>query len=364
MNVRQMMALAGGFLLVYLVLTLTHRPEITGEQFSPEERDPLSGVQRMQRGATSPMMDGYSLLPDENTPIDAPRSVERLAAMRRSGASWVALRPVLLQATGSADEIESVPQITEWEGIVRDAHQAGLQVLLRPLVVPRDGTSREFVSPGDSDAWFESYQRAMNPYLKLARQERVEVVCLGSNLGQLQNNPGWIRLIQEARRTYKGLLTYAATSNPETGYSAVSFWDELDLVGIDAFVPLSQQVDPTVDELERGWERFGEELDRWHRVRARPPILLTAIGCPAVRGGAANPLGAAIDGAEDLTLPARVAEAFYRALGKKPWLQGALWHTWSGGGPLQKPYCAQGRPLETSLETAFKARYGTPKKTR
>jgi hypothetical protein len=352
-NIRQIFAMSGGFLLVYVLITITNRPQIApnvgiSESAAASPAIPSDGAQ-----PENSRVHGYSVLPLEGKSMDAPESVARFSAMVRAGAAWVVLRPVLLQSHGWSDELDEGADLQEWTRTVQSAHAANLRVLLRPLVVPRDGSSREAIEPRNPGIWFESYTRALDPYVKMAARENVAVFCLGSNLSRLQTESAWTDLIRTVRRSYRGQLTYAATWDAGRSFQQAAFWQELDYVGIDAFVPLSTAPDPTTEELATAWQQVGEGLDVWQTQRAGPPVLFTALGYPALRGAAAGPLDTDSGAGEDLALPVRVAEGFYRVMEGKNWFAGALWHMWSGGSTRQAPFVIEGRPLENFLQTSF-----------
>jgi hypothetical protein len=49
-------------------------------------------------------------------------------------------------------------------------------------------------------------------------------------------------------------LTYAANWDK---YDQVSFWDELDFIGIQAYFPLTDQTNPSAEEIKKGWNPGG-----------------------------------------------------------------------------------------------------------
>lgn len=74
----------------------------------------------------------------------------------------------------------------------------------------------------------------------------------------------WRRLIAEVRKVYSGTITYAANFDE---YREVGFWDDLDLIGINAYFPLRELPDPEISEellateLELGWQRVYGEIE-------------------------------------------------------------------------------------------------------
>jgi len=72
----------------------------------------------------------------------------------------------------------------------------------------------------------------------------------------------WRVLIADIRKLYRGKLTYAANWAKEL--NDVPFWAELDFIGIQAYYPLTDKANPTVDELEEGWRRHLPSMEEIH----------------------------------------------------------------------------------------------------
>jgi len=93
----------------------------------------------------------------------------------------------------------------------------------------------------------------------------------------------WRRVIAEARRAYSGKLTYAANFDQ---YDAVAFWDELDLIGINAYFPLRRWEVPNLaaadlaGQLAAGWRRVLSGIDGFRQGRglADRQVLFTELG--------------------------------------------------------------------------------------
>ncbi|MEM7036834.1 MAG: hypothetical protein AAF570_07645 [Bacteroidota bacterium] len=73
----------------------------------------------------------------------------------------------------------------------------------------------------------------------------------------------WERLIEDTRRQYSGLLSYAANFD---NYMEVGFWDRLDLIGINAYFPLRNYKQSPANPkkfrkaLQESWEKILQEL--------------------------------------------------------------------------------------------------------
>ncbi|MCZ6508620.1 MAG: hypothetical protein O7A04_11330 [Acidobacteria bacterium] len=93
----------------------------------------------------------------------------------------------------------------------------------------------------------------------------------------------WRRLIEQVRQRYSGQVTYAANFDQ---YEFVSFWDELDLISINAYFPLRRHYLPALDPagmaalLESRWFVRLQRLDEFRRRRGLPEhrFLFTELG--------------------------------------------------------------------------------------
>jgi len=93
----------------------------------------------------------------------------------------------------------------------------------------------------------------------------------------------WIRVIDQVRKTYTGSLTYAANFDQ---YFDVDFWDQLDLIGINAYFPLRQRdlpaaaADDRVAIFRSRWSTILHDIDEFRRQEGIPNhrVLFTELG--------------------------------------------------------------------------------------
>ncbi|MDB4991662.1 MAG: hypothetical protein JWN04_6840 [Myxococcaceae bacterium] len=139
-----------------------------------------------------------------------------------------------LQVDYTATEIapfDSVhDELLSW--LVDQAKRRKLRVLLTPrLEVENEGPhSGGAIKPDNWESWWWSYRRVALHYARLGAMRKVAALSLGSELSSTEaQSDRWRKLIKEARKIYKGQLTYlAAPENVEK----VGFWEALDFVGI------------------------------------------------------------------------------------------------------------------------------------
>ena len=81
-------------------------------------------------------------------------------------------------------------------------------------------------------------------------------------------------------------MIYAA--NWDSEYKEIKFWDELDFVGIQAYFPLSNVINPATQDLETQWKPIVNELESFHN-KVNKPIIFTEIGYKSTSDAAIKP---------------------------------------------------------------------------
>lgn len=297
-------------------------------------------------------------------PASAPFEQEAFTSMRDVGATHVALVP---EGTVDLDTLEIRHDFRgQWYGETRDAtvegirlaRAAGLQVMIKPhLAVPR--MWRGELDVEDEAKWQHfaaNYRGFILSYALLAEEAAVEVLCLGTELKRLAlGRPElWRNLARDVRRVYHGKLTYAANWD---SFDHIQFWDALDLIGVDAYFPVSDARTPKPDEVAAGWQTWAERLAAVHE-RFDRPVIFTEWGYeledyagkePWVIGG-----GRSSDTAE--TAQANAYEGTFRGLWSEPWMEGIFVWRWSPRAGEPGRYSPRGLQAEEVLRRWFSAR--------
>jgi catechol 2,3-dioxygenase-like lactoylglutathione lyase family enzyme len=104
----------------------------------------------------------------------------------------------------------------------------------------------------------------------------------------------WRQLIRRIRMLYTGQLTYAANFDQ---YTEVGFWDELDIISINAYFPLRKTLLASHEEylleevLRTGWSQIFGGIDHFSRQHGlqQKPILFTEIGYTSRKNSTIEP---------------------------------------------------------------------------
>jgi hypothetical protein len=258
------------------------------------------------------------------------------------------------------------------EATTRLAREAGIRTILKPhlwLRRPTPGAWRgEIAMTSDAEwrAWFASYRRFLLHYAALAERLEIPILVVGTELrSTVRERPDeWRALIRAVREVYPGRLTYAANWYREV--EEVTFWDELDFIGVQGYYPLSAEPLPTVEELVAAWQPHVAALEALHREYHKP-ILFTEIGYVSRPGTTAEPwLWPQATADREVTetgvaAQARAYEAFFRAFWHRPWLAGAHFWKWYPGrrgtaAAGRVDFSPQGKPAEEVLRRWYTTR--------
>lgn len=321
------------------------------------------GIPAHPRGLAPGFRRGVSWWMSETRADAGAASFRRLASL---GVTWVSIHTWDPLQRGLSDPVLATGDrhfgFRDLGALVRSAHAAGIRVMVKPHLelrgyepteeerrilrgtdeaarralfrrfearfagaVPADHNRIAMRSDADWRQWFAGYEAYILPYARQAREAGADVFCVGRELDTsvLQREADWRRVIARVREAYPGPLTYSANFDTWTG---IRFWDALDFIGVSAYFPLSDRPDPGVAEIEAGWDRWLAPLDEARRRWGRA-VLLTEAGFPSIGTAAQAPWR---EGrvAPDVALQARCYEATLRALGRRPWIEGAFFWLW------------------------------------
>jgi hypothetical protein len=243
--------------------------------------------------------------------------------------------------------------LTALGNTIKEAVGDGLSVMVRPLIdflQPAEigtysvGDWRDFYNPTDVSAFFASYQTMIVNEATVAQANGATMLSIGAELDQL-TGPAylseWTDIISAVRAVFSGKLTYSADWDDDVspwqgqhGLSAgtgnlatqVSFWSQLDYVGIDCYAPLSDAANPTLADLVAGWTQTptvaetqsvtgNQSLISYFESVATAtgkPLLFTELGYESATDAASQPSGSSTN-VFDPALQANLYQAFFNA---------------------------------------------------
>ena len=117
-------------------------------------------------------------------------------------------------------------------------------------------------------------------FAKVAEAEDVEMLCIGTEykIAVKERPKFWRNLIRKVREVYGGQLTYAANWD---SFHEISFWGELDYIGVDAYFPLTSEATPSVDMLKQKWKDplYGIKIIQ---RKFKKPVIFTEYGYKSI----------------------------------------------------------------------------------
>lgn len=272
---------------------------------------------------------GFALIWDAG--YDGPQLQQSFREMANVGATWVQFTPTWGQQASTATAIAPTARTVsdaDQERAIALAHEQGLKVFLKPHIeLPNpENESRSTVRPNDRDAWFASYKAFISHYADMAQRTGVEQFSVGSELGSMSGDRAqWLILIREVRSRYSGTVLYAA--DPDE-YARVPFWDALDMIGIDAYWPLSESPTTDVSALQRSWEPIRAELAAFSARYGRK-ILFAEAGYTSQVATTTSPANWTLGTAPSQTEQAAAYQSLLATFSDQAWFDGVYWWIWN-----------------------------------
>lgn len=249
----------------------------------------------------------------------------------------------------SADEVTAT---------IKAMKAAGLKVILKPHVDVADDSWRGYIKPADTAAWFAAYTGFIVRYATLAQSEQVDLLVIGtefSSMGGWDNRAAWEQVVASVRQVYSGRITYAANWDA-SGNDKTCLWSLVDVVGLDAYFPLSDLQSPSVDDLVGGWNGANPQGRNWAGEIAAlqqatgMEILLTECGYRSTDYPARAPSEYLETRPINLEAQANCYKAIARVFKDVPWFKGCLF--WNRlplkdyGGAHNGDFTSQHKPAD------------------
>lgn len=282
-------------------------------------------------------------------------------------ANWIGLVPYGFSRSGQTDlwfEIDG-----QWWGEtkvgieenIRLAKKNGLKIFLKPQVYITGSWPGDFDCSTSEDwtIWEANYRTFIMYYLDIAIAHDVEMFCVGTEFKKStkQRPAFWEALIKDIRCLYAGQLTYSSNWD---NFKEISFWDQLDYVGISAYFPLSDAQQPSLSVLKKKWRSHVKMLSKYSK-KVRRPILFTEYGYLSV-DGCAGKTWELEKKVKQLSINQEAQATAYDALYSELWLE----DFWAGGflwkwfplnegheGYIERDYTPQDKEAEKVITRWF-----------
>lgn len=285
--------------------------------------------------------------------------MDKIAAV---GADSVLLVIDTRQENGKSSKIyldfRMTPTVQQLGDLISYAKSKNLRVILMPIVLlddPQGGEWRGQIHPESWDTWWDSYRDMIQVMSSVAEVHHADMLVVGSELVSTEHmTDQWLKTIQLARANFKsGKLTYSSNWDH---YEAVTFWDQLDMVGMNSYWKMSDD-DGTakvqVKDIEKRWEGIQTDLIPFLR-KTHKPLMFLEIGWFSQANTAREPWNYT-DPAQplDMDLQKKLYEAFFQSWWGNPIMGGfSIWE-WppNSSGTEDRGYTPEGKPALDVLKS-------------
>ncbi len=293
--------------------------------------------------------------------------------LKTNNVEWITIVPFLSQEKHDMPTLskgfgqnDSATKHDRWRKLKQLTDTYGFKIMLKPHVWLSNATNGIWRSnikmntQTEWDAWFADYSANILDYAELAEALGIELFCIGTELhtSAIEQPEQWKTLIKQVRNIYSGKLTYGANWNNEI--SDISFWDDLDFIGVQAYFPIAEHMNPDLDELEAGWKKHFGFLESISK-KFNKPILFTELGYKSTVDAGVKPwewntLGNRFYKKISKRTQALCYQAFFNTAWQQPWLEGVHFWEWqsrSNANGNNNAFTIQNKPALNVVAKGF-----------
>ena len=128
----------------------------------------------------------------------------------------------------------------------------------------------------------------------------------------------------------------------------IQFWDALDFIGIQAYFPLVNEIEPNLKALKKGWSPHFNAI-KSHHQKWKKPVIFTEFGYRSSKDAAIHPWEWEPRGQIDSTLicpktQALCYEAIFDAFWNEDWMLGTFLWKWTSENYAPETISQRRRP--------------------
>ncbi|NAS31522.1 hypothetical protein GTQ40_11110 [Flavobacteriaceae bacterium R38] len=368
--------------IVFLILTLSIAIILASSYFPIKNKNLKSGTPKIN----GVVFDG---------PGDPPITEKMVQDIKKSNAEWVAVIPEAITYVNTLN-VKSFLNKGQWYGesmegaliTIKHAKKNNLKVMMKPHIQlshdlsgweePEDidfqnkedikkylesraayistqkkltkggGRAFEPINEEDWNTWEKEYEKFILECAKIADANAVELFCIGTKLSKsaVKRSDFWKSLIKKVKKIYDGPLTYGANWD---NYKNISFWNELDYIGISAYFPITRGNSPTFEAILKGWKSHHNEIKNIS-IKFDKPVLFTEYGYRSVAAAGIKPWeNNAQNDKVDFENQNLLYKGIYQTFWNELWFQGGFIWKWyhSGNGGKHSYSPQEKKALET-----------------
>ncbi len=243
---------------------------------------------------------------------------------------------------------------------VRMLQGNNIKIMVKPQIWVWRGEFTGDISMENESTWktFEAtYTDFILTYARLAQEVDAELYCIGTELEEfVKQRPGyWNGLIAKVRKVYSGKLTYAANWDE---YTRTPFWEQLDYIGVDAYFPLSDEKNPSQEQMKSGWQKWKMKLAELSEEKNRS-VIFTEFGYRSMDYTAKKPW--LVDRNQmdvNLQAQANATQVTFDEFWNEDWFAGGFVWKWfihheRSGGSGDNRFTPQNKPSEEVIREFY-----------
>lgn len=243
------------------------------------------------------------------------------------------------------------------------AQSLGMYTLLKPQLWVSGSWPGDVDMKSEADwaKFFDYYQRWIRHYALMAEMRKFDAFCIGVEFSKatLSHPEAWREMIRKARGIYSGPITYAANWGEE--FEKLSFWDELDFIGLNCYYPLSKGDTPTKNELKKNFTGILTKAEKVSK-KYNKPLVFTEVGFRSVADTWKNPHAEADGRPYDPECQRVCYEVLFEGIKDKKWINGLFIWKWPSYLNYQDrnpvSFTPSGKPAEEVVQRWFTASRG------
>ncbi|WP_407174640.1 glycoside hydrolase family 113 [Bradyrhizobium sp. STM 3562] len=319
-------------------------------------------------------VQGFGALSEWNGQFSSASANQAFQTIASLGSNSVELTVRIWTDSHTSNDVFAQPQKTESDASLlagfQAAEAAGLSVVFKAAISPLDGSSTYSLAPSDVATFFANYKAEIVHLATIAQEGGVATFAIGNEMGSLtgaQYRSYWTDIIAAVRQVYHGEITYAAATDEA---SHVSFWDQVDTIGVNTYPPLTSSETPTVQDLIHAWTEvpynpyyaaafeYKSPVDFLHSLSEQynKPVLMTEMGYRSIEGTAISPSSLSTNVTADANAQADAYNAFFQvwATHGGSWLKGVELWQWDLNNQYNTTgFSPMGKPAETLVSQYF-----------
>ncbi|MCP3902380.1 MAG: hypothetical protein GY715_01995 [Planctomycetes bacterium] len=235
---------------------------------------------------------------------DLPAYLRAVDGIRDLGANTLIIVTPMFQRYANSSRItiprSLCPSDEQLVALLERGRQHGMHTILMPIVLiekPGDKDWRGVIRPDDWDAWWQSYEKGLDRYVRLANRTGVDMLSIGSELNSTEEQlDRWAGIARRVRDQYPGKIMYSANWDR---YDRTSIWPLVDVMSVSSYFELERDRPGAPEpDLVAAWVPIRTKLLE-HAAHWKRPLLLSEIGYPSLPWANAHPWNYVADDGEE-----------------------------------------------------------------